>query len=210
MSRFLVYDSTGTIIRVGACVDGMEDIQASNNGEVVISNPPEGVNAENSYILNGVITPYTADELQAKNSMPLGCIWSMPSRTVVDTVSIDTLREQANSLIDKKRDAVIAAFNSFTYAGVVYDGDITAQQNITNAYNFVITGGALPANFQWRAQDNSMHAMTAVDVQGLYAAMNTAIGNLRFTTYAISWQLKAAVSIATTRTGIDVAATWPI
>lgn len=52
MSNFIIYDSTGFIIRVGSCPETMVDLQKQGS-EFVLAGE---ANLYNDYILNGVVT----------------------------------------------------------------------------------------------------------------------------------------------------------
>lgn len=205
MSFYTIYDNTGKIVAVTLADMGDDyELTAQYAGMNLL---PERSNPAIQYVSNGELTNYTTAQLAAMQNLPAGCSWSLPSCTVVDNQTLPDRQAVACSIIDSARDAAIAAFNSFTYNGIVYDGNADAQTNIEIAAKVVSTGGSLPDGLEWRAQDNSMHPMGAADIQALYSAMLDAIAALRFGSYAKSWALKAQIAAATSLSEIQ-AVTW--
>jgi hypothetical protein len=205
MSFYTIYDNTGKIVATTLMDMGDEyELTPQYAGMNLLADKGD---AKTQYVLNGVLTNYTAAQLAEMQNIPDGCSWSLPSCTVVDNQTLPDMQAVACSIINNKRDAIISGFNSFAFNSIVYDADPEAQTNITSAANFIATGGTVPANFAWKAQDNSMHPMAAADIQGLYAAMLAAIAQVRFGAYQRSWELKAQIAAATTRVEIQ-AVTW--
>ena len=78
--NFFVYNIyTGEILRMGNCSEDMISLQAQS-GETVI----EGTaNDHTQYIIDGVVTDFTPEELALKNNPPYGYKWKMPERIIV-------------------------------------------------------------------------------------------------------------------------------
>lgn len=85
--NFIIYDPTGLILRTGVCPEEMLSIQAQM-GETVI----EGMaNYFTQYIIDGVVTDYTEEELLAKSNIPYGYKWQMPERTIVQDLTTEQI-----------------------------------------------------------------------------------------------------------------------
>lgn len=103
--NFIVYDRSGVILRTGSCSEEMLSIQ-EQFGETVI----EGTaNDQTQYILDGVVTKYTEEELLAKSSIPYGYKWQMPERIVVQVLSNSAISEYYAYQARSKRDTLLAA-----------------------------------------------------------------------------------------------------
>ncbi|PRC92682.1 DUF4376 domain-containing protein [Solimicrobium silvestre] len=206
MNSYGIYNATSGVINRIISTDQNNialNVQAGESAIILLNDETD----DKFYVSNGIITAYTSTELQLIATLPIGCIWSMPSRAVVDTAVMADIQARACAAINVKRDAVIAAFDQFTYNGVVYDGDVLAQANIQMTIDVITAGIPLPANFEWRASDNSMHPMAAADVISMNAARLVAQATLVFATYSTSWTLKAQINSATTRQQVE-AITW--
>lgn len=79
------------------------------------------------------------------------------------------LKEAARVRINAARDAAIAA--GITFAAVVYDSDTASREALTATLTVLQPVGAVPQGFTWRAADNTDHALTLAQLQGLAAAM---------------------------------------
>ena len=79
------------------------------------------------------------------------------------------MKDVARARINAARDAAIAA--SVTFAGVVYDSDPASREALTATLTVLQPVGAVPQGFTWRAADNTDHALTLAQLQGLAAAM---------------------------------------
>lgn len=211
MSFYTIYDNNGYIVAT-TMTDMGDDYQLTPQYAGMNLIVGQG-NSLTQYVLNGVITDYTSEQLTAFQSIPAGCSWSLPSCTVVDNVSLSTVQQLACSAVNIQRDSILSAFDRFTYNGVVYDGGPQAQTNIQMTINVITAGIPLPSNFEWRAQDNIMHPMVANDIIGLNAAMLSALATLTFSTFGISWQLKSqilAIQPGPTARAQVAAIGWPI
>ena len=103
--NFIIYISTGVIIRTGICPDSMLLIQAQE-GETVI----EGVaNYFTQYIADGVVTDYTEAELAAKSSIHYGYKWQMPERTLVQDLTTEQINIYLAERARLKRDTLLSA-----------------------------------------------------------------------------------------------------
>jgi hypothetical protein len=92
-----------------------------------------------------------------------------------------------------------------TAAGVTqtFQADADSQDILAKATQGYTIAGAVPANFFWKAEDNTLVAFTLADLQGLYGAM-LAQGWAGFQKRAM---LKAQIAAATTVDAVT-AITW--
>jgi len=210
MSFYTIYDNTGYIVAT-TLTDMGDDYQLTQQYQGMNLIAGQG-NSLTQYVLDGVITDYTSDQLIAFQTISPGCSWSLPSCTVVDNFSLSTIKQLACSAVDTRRDSILATFDKFTYNDVVYDGNPPAQANIQMTISVITAGIPLPSNFAWRALDNTMHPMTSSDINGLNTAMLSALATLTFDTFGISWQLKSqilAVQEGSTARAQIAAIVWP-
>lgn len=89
--NYIVYKTkSGEILRTGTCPPEMAAIQASD-GETVIEGTANDIT---QYIVDGVVTDYTEEQLLAKSSTPYGYVWDNPTMTAVkhlDDADISTV-----------------------------------------------------------------------------------------------------------------------
>ena len=101
--NFIIYNSTGTILRTGSCPNSMLSIQAQN-GETVI----EGQANQNAqYISDGVVTNYTEAELVSKQNIPYGYKWDIATMSAVKTLTDEEINTYLGDRIRAKRDQLL-------------------------------------------------------------------------------------------------------
>ena len=103
--NFIIYNSTGTILRTGSCPNSMLSIQAQN-GETVI----EGVaNDQTQYIADGEVTDYTTEQLAAKSSVPYGYKWNPATMSAIQTATDSEITAYLATQARAKRDQLLTA-----------------------------------------------------------------------------------------------------
>lgn len=88
---------------------------------------------------------------------------------VIAAQPLNPLKEAARARINAARDAAIAS--GVTFGGVLYDSDPASREALTATLTVLQPVGAVPPGFTWRAADNTDHALTLAQLQGLAAAM---------------------------------------
>lgn len=79
------------------------------------------------------------------------------------------MKDAARARINAARDAAIAS--GVTFGGVLYDSDPASREALTATLTVLQPGGVVPPGFTWRAADNTDHALSLAELQGLAAAM---------------------------------------
>lgn len=79
------------------------------------------------------------------------------------------LKARARTRINAGRDAAIAS--GVIYDGMLYDSDPASREALTATLTVLQPVGAVPQGFTWRAADNTDHALSLAQLQGLAAAM---------------------------------------
>ena len=136
--NFIIYNSTGTILRTGSCPNSMLSIQAQN-GETVI----EGVaNDQTQYIADGEVTDYTTEQLAAKSSVPYGYKWNPATMSAIQTATDPEITAYLATQARAKRDRLLN--ESIIWSDTSYTGNVLASwlayrevlKNITSQAGF--------------------------------------------------------------------------
>ena len=145
--NYIVYKTkSGEILRTGTCPPEMAAIQASD-GETVIEGTANDIT---QYIVDGVVTDYTEEQLLAKSSTPYGYVWDNLTMTAVkhlDDADISTVlaaraRAKRNKMLtdcdwtqtDDQTPATKGKFRAFRQEL----RDVTKQAGFPNAINWPI------------------------------------------------------------------------
>jgi hypothetical protein len=155
-----------------------------------------------SYILNGVITPYTTPQVNLKATKPSGYIWSNTTMSWVDNRSLLSVQEIQNSLLQKAYEQAIIQPVLYTSIGGItstYQADAKSISNITAMQLAFAAIQTVPNGFYWVAEDNTHIPFVYRDIQGLA----TALGIQGFTSFAHLQIKKAEVLAATTNIAVE-------
>lgn len=135
-------------------------------------------NPETQYVAkdaddNWALVDYTADELNAKNSMVPGQKWLMPDKIVITDpdVSLDSLKAKKDNEINLHRET---ANQSFTYLSKTIRRLPLDESDINGTNGYVALFGVFPDNWPggWKAEDNTYVAITTTDDwKAFYKAM---------------------------------------
>lgn len=155
------------------------------------------------YVSNERLMQYTAEEEDALANLQPGWVWKMPEKVAVDKRALEITRAETQTWVNNKRDELIAAFDRFTYNGMLFDGNAAAAENIDVAAKTVRAGIALPPGFEWRLFDNTDVPFTAEDVLGMEKAYLEAANLYRYTCHEIARSLKAQADQAGTPGALD-------
>lgn len=107
--------------------------------------------------------------------------WAAPATLLSD------LKAETYKKIEARREAL--SVMPIELDGVLFDGDLKAQSNVSAWLNVINSGASVPAGFVWRDYTNNDHPADAQFVRELATALamrGTAL-------YAASWAHKAAV-----------------
>lgn len=124
-------------------------------------------------------------------------------------IPLDQAQEAKQAEINAEKDRRIDA--GATYNGVLYDSDITAQTRITGAalqLSLMANTGQTAPPVEWIAMDNSVHALTIIDLIGLGQAISTRLSACVLAANAH----KAAIAKMTDADAVqayDYSAGWP-
>jgi hypothetical protein len=110
----------------------------------------------------------------------------------VDTTPITRLKAQVEKQINEERNRI----NLFliTFNGVLFDADEIAQQNIQSWVTNIAAGQLPPADFKWRAYDNTYYPADASFITGLWNAITARKSRI----FERSWIKKAELQALTT------------
>lgn len=179
MKNYIVYNADGQILRTGACLDSVFNLQAGD-GEWVI----EGVADDlTQMIIDGVVV----------------------SKPII-IPNYDLAAEKIKKIQLISRQYILANNTSFTYGGKEYAANQNAQNNLTGISGYVAQNNALPPSFPnvWQALDGSIIGiMTVQDFKNLYAAF-VEQGSINFIKYAM---LESYINAASTQQELE-AITW--
>jgi hypothetical protein len=126
----------------------------------------------------------------------------------IDALAVFEVPANSEPTITQLRDAKKAVFNKYRERvlshGVVFDGhtfdsDQTSVSRLTALSNVLLAGGTLPDGFVWRSADNVDVTMDATSIFGLLGAMILKASSV----FKTSWEKKAAVDVAQTKSEID-------
>jgi len=145
--NYIVYKLNGVfgeIIRTGFCSDSMFSIQG-NVGELVI----EGTaNDSTQYILDGIVTDYTTEQLAIKNNLPYGYVWDIATMSGVKSLSDEEINTYLSYQIKKKRNTLLS--ESIIWTDTSYTGDVLqAWLNYRKALKDIPNQPGYPTNVIW-------------------------------------------------------------
>ena len=164
MSIYAIYEvKSGEIKRI---IHTQEDhlLQNIQLGESYL--PINAGESDNThYVIDGVITPYTTEELTLKNGRKFGFVWKMPERILIDTRALKDARDQKWQQIKSNRD--VAINSPFAYNGNIYDPNI---QNINNAVLSNITSNTI--SLDWTTATNTTVTLSSSEINELGKALH--------------------------------------
>lgn len=83
-------------------------------------------------------------------------------------MSLDDVKMEFNGRINAIRDQKLDG--GWTYNGTPYDSDPVSRQNMAGTMTLISSGYTLPADFTWRAQDNTNHSFDNASFIQFYQA----------------------------------------
>lgn len=195
---FVIHDDSGNIVQYGNCPSDCIDLQGSTGRNVLEG---EGT-CDNHYVLNGVITEYTATEIQNKTNLSQGFIWKMPERIVVDTRAVTDAQQEAWNKIKNIRTEKINS--PFSCDGLMYDSNKT---NIMGAVQMAVLSqlAKVPYSIEWTLFDNTTTILDAASMIKVGTALGMQVSNI----YDIASGLRSDIEKAGTVPDVDKIA-WPV
>jgi hypothetical protein len=192
MSSFLVYDTTGKILRTGYCPDGMEAVQAHMDNESVIVSPPLTVNGSNSYVVNGTVTamPPQPDTYH---------VFDFPSGSWIDQRTLADAQASQWEIVKAARDT--ANLTGFVWNSMNFQSDSVSQSRIQGAIQLaqLAIAASQPFSIVWTLTDNSTTTLSATQMFSVGVALGTFIQ----TNYGKGVALRNAINAATSITAVE-------
>lgn len=176
--RYAQYDALGRILCVGTAPDGAD---VSNLGQVLLE-PPDTVDFQEDYILDGLLIRRPANPSPYHE-------WDWTTKTWLP--NLDAARESQRQAWNTWRDRELIA--GYTHSGHVFHSDDTfigELQLLLKGYE----RGHLTGTSAIRTRDNGMLQMTHAEIESLLLL----IGPHRQAIYAQSWAGKDALASLTT------------
>lgn len=145
------------------------------------------------YMLDGLATKYTPEELQQRQKVDRqgNFIWKMPERILIDNRSLATVRDKCWAQIKLKRAEAEKA--GFTWNGHKFDSDAQAQMKLFGAAQLATLDSTYST--VWTLYDNSELEMNAEDIKGAAAALGMYIKGVYEKGQALRLAIYAAATI---------------
>ncbi len=203
--KWAVYNvATGEIQRIVMCNAEYAELQAGA-GEAVVYAEEGGPDELSAYVLDGILTAYTPEQVQAKSQRPAWSSgWSNSTMSWVDPRDLAQHKEDRWTYIKTRRDQ--AEGSPFTWSTYTFDGDSSSQQRIQGAVQLAVlaTQAQQPFSIDWTLFDNTVATLDAMAMFGVGQALATSVG----TAYAIGRALRDEIAAATTQEEVE-AIDWP-
>lgn len=196
-SSYVLYDSTGLIVQSGSCPTEVLSLHETEGLKLA-----EGVGtAENYYVNLGILTAYSPAQLAAKNSLPSGHIWKLPTCLVVDC---RTLAETQSYVWAKvKRLRVDKQNATFSCGGFVYQpNQLTLAREAFSALKCQLSN--TPYLVEWTLADNTKIILNTEQMLLVEETLQAILRGIHTT----AEQLRSAIQACTTNAQAD-AITWP-
>lgn len=165
--KYVVYNGIGEIVSFG------EATFPDSQGLGTILEDADGTNLTH-YVLNGVLTAYTAGQRTSKiTPPPYSASWSNTTFSWTDSRNLVDARLQTWAAIRDARDANLAA--GFTWNGYKFDSDDISIQRIMGAVQLATLALSQGQSFSiiWTLFNNSTITLSGSDLISVYIALGT-------------------------------------
>lgn len=193
--------SSGEFLRTVDCPSEMAAVQVGE-GEASIEGT---VNWGKQYILNGVLTNYTLEQIIAKENKPIySTKWSNVTFSWNDPRDLNQIKEfQWDNIKRARNDALTAPINT-TYG--VFDADTISQKNITDAISLmqVLETTSGPQTIDFTLYDNTVANLTTAQM----IEVGLTLGSRTQQIYNSSRDLRTQLDAATNKAEVETIV-WP-
>jgi hypothetical protein len=186
MTNFCVYLPSGEIVRSGDCPDELIAAQAQAEGETSL--PCDSDVTWHSHMM-------TRDGPSLKPGSPSSHhVFNWQTKQWEDPRNLQDFRDAKWAVIKAARTA--AEFGSFTYNGMVFDGDVDAQRRLSGYIS--VSKGALASGIPFQAAftlaDNTQVLLEAADFVGIELAKMMSVAQAFSHAVALRDQIEAATT----------------